>query len=240
MSILTIIQDVCIKVKAVPPASGVCSPVAPDEIREMISVAHTLGQLDLRREKFWNSLMVEGTITLVEGQSEYSLPSDFDGYIVPGTEFNRTDYNQVLKLMPHDWHYLRYSRGQTLQLSQLYRFRKATGGNDLRIVIEPVPTAQDAGTVLGFEYLSKNWVIAADGTRKFSLTEDTDSVVWSAAMFALGIASGWMELNKIDPYPFKGQFETSKASEYIAQNGMTNISWGYSSRGDKLNYPGNV
>jgi hypothetical protein len=125
-----------------------------------------------------------GTVSLVFGQVNYALPSDWSKQI-PQTEWDRSNRWPLLgPNSPQDW--------QSFKSGIVYagpRLRFRIQGNT--IAINPPPSAN---LNLAFEYISKSWVLAADGvTYKNSFTADTDTFVFDDSLMTIGLKLRWLQ-----------------------------------------------
>jgi hypothetical protein len=125
-----------------------------------------------------------GTVSLVFGQVNYPLPSDWSKQI-PQTEWDRSNRWPLLgPNSPQDW--------QSFKSGIVYagpRLRFRIQGNT--IAINPPPSAN---LNLAFEYISKSWVLAADGvTYKNKFTADTDTFVFDDSLMTIGLKLRWLQ-----------------------------------------------
>lgn len=99
-------------------------------------------------EKFpWRELWRIGTITLVEGQSSYALPADFN-YHHMYTYWKQSDTTPLVILNPIELAYLNAESVDVTPTSQFY----IQGMADSKLFIRPTPTAAEAGTTVTFHY----------------------------------------------------------------------------------------
>jgi hypothetical protein len=100
-----------------------------------------------------------GTGTFQFGQSDYTLPSDFQRPI-DGTLWDRSRYWQMRgPQSPQQWQLYKSSVIGQASVQRRFRFRQEAGA--LRISIDPVPT--DNGFALVLEYVSNAWCQSAGG-----------------------------------------------------------------------------
>jgi hypothetical protein len=125
-----------------------------------------------------------GTVSLVFGQVNYPLPSDWSKQI-PQTEWDRSNRWPLLgPNSPQDW--------QSFKSGIVYagpRLRFRIQGDTL--AINPPPSAN---LNLAFEYISKSWVLATDGvTYKNKFTADTDTFVFDDSLMTIGLKLRWLQ-----------------------------------------------
>ncbi len=128
-------------------------------------------------------------LTLVMGQVQYALPSDWLKQI-PQTEWDRSNRWPLLgPQSPQDW--------QSFKSGIVYagpRLRFRIQGNTLSI--NPPPAAN---LNLAFEYISNAWVLATDGvTYKTKFTADTDTFVFDDSLMLSGLKLRWLQTKGFD------------------------------------------
>lgn len=126
----------------------------------------------------------DGTFTLTFGQVNYPLPSDWSKQI-PQTEWDRSNRWPLLgPNSPQDW--------QSFKSGIVYagpRLRFRIQGSTL--AINPPPSTN---LNLAFEYISKSWVLAADGvTYKSKFTADTDTFIFDDSLMTIGLKLRWLQ-----------------------------------------------
>jgi len=117
----------------------------------------------------WQTLLQQFDLTTAAGDTgKYPLPDDFS-HMVDQTGWDRTnDLPLGGPLNSQEWAYL---DGRDFGSSTIYAsFRLAD--NSLQLYPTPVPE----GINIRFEYVSRNWVQAADGTTK-DLAEAPDDII---------------------------------------------------------------
>jgi hypothetical protein len=141
--------------------------------------------MDLAKRGPWERLTVEAPITTlaVENQGAIStLASNGFNYIKNETIWDRSSRLPIVgPLGGKEWQ-MRKAAVNTGPRFQ-YRIR---GGN---LLVNPIPTA---GLSWYFEYLSKNWILGADGTsyrQYFQL--DTDEVLVPEELVLMGVRWRW-------------------------------------------------
>lgn len=179
-----------------------------------------------------------GTTSLVFGQVNYPLPSDWSKQI-PQTEWDRSNRWPLMgPNSPQDW--------QSFKSGIVYsgpRLRFRIQGNTL--ALNPPPSAN---LTLAFEYISNSWVLAADGvTYKNKFTVDTDTFIFDSSLLTIGLKLRWLQAKGFE-YDFaqrefdgllnmcKGQDKSAprlslspiNQSVLITNNNIPDGSWGVS------------
>lgn len=150
MALLDLIQDAAAEL-GLPIVSSVIS-TTDATVRSLLAHANAEGQ-DLRSEYEWAQLSSTKLITLVAGQSTYPLPDDFDSQIFD-THWDRSNRWQLIGPMsPDEWQF--YQSGIVGTTPR--RLFRIMGRADNQFTIYPTPSADEAGQILAFEYLSKTW-----------------------------------------------------------------------------------
>jgi len=240
MTIYTILKDAAIETKATLPDVGVTSSTASEETLEMIRIAKRLGGFTIRRKFEWPCLRTLGSITLVDGQGDYTMPSDYDG-LLPSTAYDNTNKLFLYGPITSDqWIELKYSPLNNTVYPR--KFRLGGWASGPTISIHPVPTSADAGQIVYFEYMSKNWIKSSGGTAKSEFTADDDTICWNEEMFTMGIAAEYLALQGLNADRQLSIFNSMLQTEFAIQKGASNIVWGaeYATDPRYLNYPRNV
>ncbi len=189
MSLLTIIQAVA-KRTAIPSPATVLGNT-DTQIVQLQALLEEEGA-DLARRGAWQGITFEATHTTVATESQgaiTSIATNGFNYIKNQTIWDRTDRLPVLgPIDSQDW--------QALKAVQMtgprYQFRIRGG----LLLVNPVPTA---GHSWAFEYVSQNWILAADGvTYKQLFTLDTDTVLLPESLLILGLRWRWMREKGLD------------------------------------------
>lgn len=156
--------------------------------------------LDLAKS-FTSALKTNGTITLVAAQQSYALASDFR-FLIPSTIWDQTNQRYALgPLTPEEWA-ANKNWGYVFGLNWRYEIR---GGN---LVFEQTVAAGDAGTVISYEYISKNWCESSLSVGQVRFAADTDTQKFDDDLFIQGIA--W-RLKKAKGFPWQEDFAFYKA-----------------------------
>jgi len=153
------------------------------------------------------------TGTFVFGQTKYSLPSDYDRQ-VNRTHFDKSKRWEMLgPESAQQWEWLKSS-----YISTGPRIRYRILGDKFQIW--PIVST---GDLLGFEYVSKNWVTGTGittGPDKASFTADTDTCIFNDRVMVLGLKKKYWEIKGFDTTAITRDYERylsiAKASDHGA------------------------
>lgn len=181
MSLLTIVQDVMDRTRLFDTPSSVIGNTNTN-VKAALVLLEELG-FDLMKQRDWNVLQREQTLTLVASQEAYDLTDsavitnqDFDRFL-EDTDWDRTNYRKMQQVNPSDWQILKSSTGTSVEIDRFIRRR----GNDL--IIFPTPSSAD--TVV-FEYISDKW-ITSSGTDYTTFQADTDTTYFPEHLLKAGL-----------------------------------------------------
>ena len=189
MSLLTVIQYVCGRTNIPVPTSVMGN--ADDQVLQLIRLLEEEGN-DLASRYGWSGLTNEMlfTTTAAEDQGALTtLAANGFRYIKNGTFWDRNDMLPVRgPLSDSEWQD-RKARAITGP-RYYYRIR----GNHL--LISPTPAA---GHTFAAEYISKNWILGADGTTyKQYFTLDTDTILIPEELCLAGLRWRWKKEKGFD------------------------------------------
>jgi hypothetical protein len=151
-------------------------------IKQLIIMLKSAGR-ELVKERNWNYLRRECTITTVQGVSNYALPADFLNMIDQTGWVRSTRLPMMGPVSPQEWQYLK-ARLVGVTLTILFRPLNRT------IQIFPDGTNAPGGLVLAFEYQSAFWVggdptvtggVSTDAVLTFATGDEptsATSIVW--------------------------------------------------------------
>ena len=146
---------------------------------------------DLSSRGAWEGLTLEALHTTIAAESQGTIESIAPGYryIKNQTIWDRTDTLPVIGPMDaQEWQALKGVNNTGPRY--MYRIR---GGE---LISNPAPAA---GHTWAFEYVTKYWVIAADGiTRKQYFTQDTDNVSLPDELVLMGLRWRWLREKGLD------------------------------------------
>ena len=163
------------------------------------------------------TLNYEVTSTQVDAQVifqkvKYGLPADYYSTV------NRTHWDKSKRWemlgpeSPQQWEWLLsgyISTGPRIRWRLLGKYFQIWPG-------------MNAGELLGFEYRSKGWAEAADGTPKNSFTDDDDTCVYPDRLMVLGTKLKYFEAKGFDTTAlyrdYLLEFETAVAQDVAAAN----------------------
>lgn len=131
-----------------------------------------------------------GTVTLTFGQTKYSFPSDFDR-LVDRTDWDKSKHWEMLgPETAQQWQWL---KSGYIATGPRIRFRPL----GLYFQIWPLVSTND---YLGFEYVSKYWVLATGGSAvsKQYFTADTDTCIFPDALMHSMIRLKYFEIKGFD------------------------------------------
>lgn len=132
-----------------------------------------------------------GAGTFQFGQSDYTLPSDFQR-VIDSTLWDRSRYWQLRgPQSPQQWQLYKSSVIGSASVQRRFRFRQEAGAQ--RISIDPVPT--DNGSPLVLEYVSNGWCQSEAGAAQTTWQADTDTLLLDETLFKLGMT--WRMLRRL-------------------------------------------
>lgn len=142
------------------------------------------------------------------GQANYPMPSDYQR-TVNKTQYNKTNRWSVIgPKTAQEWQWLKASYVTTGP-----RMRYRIMGD--QFVIWPASYADNI--VLGFEYQSNGWVIAANGTPKTKATVDTDTFLFPDRLLVLGTKLKYFEIKGFDTTTLFSDYQR-ELSKFKAQD----------------------
>jgi hypothetical protein len=180
-TILQLLQDAAVELKLVAPATIIGN--SSEDARSLLAYLIESGKAT--RDRYdWPVLTREYGLSLVDGQSSYALPADYNKFVT-ATHWDRSNHWELIgPVSPQWWNYRQYGIAQ-LAPRREYRVRGASGS---QLLIHPTPGTTDAGDVLGFEYVSRNWL----RPRQWQQGQITDAseYVWNEGNLYQAIAGG--------------------------------------------------
>ena len=145
--------------------------------------------------------------TYTFGQVNYAMPSDYQR-MVNKTQYNKSNRWSVIG--PKDAQEWQWLKASYVTTGPRMRFRIA--GN--KFVVWPMPTAQ---VILGFEYQSGSWVVAADGSYKTKFSADTDTSIFPDRLLVLGTKLKYFQIKGFDTASLQADF-AREVSKFKAQD----------------------
>ena len=173
MSLLTMLQEVSVKIGIDMPASVIGN--SSQEVLELLAFANEEGR-ELTRRGNWQILTKEHTFNSLAAEQQASQPSDFDHFI------DETFWNRSRRLpfygpvTAQEWQSIKATTSSAI--TNTFRFR---GGY---ILLSPIPAA---GEAMAYEYVSKNWCMKADLTQQSAWSSDADTGILDEKIMGLGV-----------------------------------------------------
>ena len=165
------------------------------QVRQLLAFANREGAVtstfSFGAKMGWQAMVKTATITLVDGQADYNLPTDV---VTPVTmTFWDVNYRWQLlgPLSPQEWDVLVYGISPA---GPRRRFRIKNN----QMSINPTPGSADAGNTLVFEYYSNAWCQSAAGVGQTKFAADTDTYVLDDDSLVLGIKWRFLRAKGLD------------------------------------------
>lgn len=182
MTMLSVVQDFCGRT-GVPVPTTVYGTTDP-QAQQAMKLLEEEGD-DLAKRNGWQGITFEAshTTTAAEDQGAITtIASNGFGYIKNDTLWDRTTRIPVCgPLNARNWQWRK-----SLAVSGSYYNFRIRGG---KLLINPVPPASESWF---FEYVSKNWILGADGTTyKKRFTLDTDTILLPEDLILQGLRWRW-------------------------------------------------
>ena len=189
MTLLEIVQQFCLRSGIPKPATVTGS--TDTQVLQIQALLEEEGN-DLATRGDWEALTIEANHTTLAAESQGAIGTIATNgfrYIKNQTIWDRTDRLPVIgPINSRQWQGLK----SVVLTGPRYQFR-IRGGN---LLVNPVPVA---GHDWAFEYISKNWIISADGiTYKNLFTLDTDEFLLPDTLLLMGLRWRWMREKGLD------------------------------------------
>jgi hypothetical protein len=150
------------------------------------------------------------------GQSDYTLPSDFER-VVDNTIWDRSRFWSMRgPLSPQQWQLYKSSVIGRASIQRRFRFREI-GGNQV-FSIDPVPT--DNGSALVFEYVSNAWCKSSGGAKQTIWQADTDVGILDEYVIQLGMRWRMMRRLGFSYQEELGEYEREAGKEMAKDGGQ--------------------
>jgi hypothetical protein len=189
VTVLSVITSFCERTLLTVPTSvmGTTDP----QIKQIRALLEEEG-IDLAARGSWQGMTFEASHTTVatEDQGAIStIATNGFNYIKNKTIWDRTDRLPVLGPMDAaEWQAMK----AVVTTGPRYRFRIRGG----KLLVNPTPAA---GHSWNFEYVSKNWILGADGTTyKQYFTLDTDTILLPETLVLMGLRWRWKKEKGFD------------------------------------------
>jgi hypothetical protein len=177
LSLLTIIRNAAGRL-GIPVPSAVVSST-DTQVMQLYSLANKEG-VELSARADWQILTKEKTFLTTAAETQVGgLASDYGHYLIDSM-FNRSAIRKIVgPLTPAEWQAEKAFPVYTA-VNPAFRIR----GNALLFT----PSDVTAGQTVAYEYVSLNWVLAADGTTyKSSFTADDDTALLDEPLMTDGV-----------------------------------------------------
>jgi hypothetical protein len=145
--------------------------------------------------------------TYTFAQVNYAMPSDYQR-MVNKTQYNKSNRWSVIG--PKDAQEWQWLKASYVTTGPRMRFRIA--GN--KFSVWPMPTSN---VILGFEYQSGSWVVAADGSYKTKFSADTDTSIFPDRLLVLGTKLKYFQIKGFDTTSLQADF-AREVSKFKAQD----------------------
>jgi hypothetical protein len=183
MALVDIIQYVAGRTN-IPKPSAVMANIADTQILQLVNLLEEEGN-DLAKRGPWQAITFEATLTTTAAEDQGAMTTiAANGFraIKNETFWDRSSHLQVLGPLTDDqWQGIK----GTVSNGPRYYYRIRGG----KLLINPVPAAS---LTFAFEYLSKNWILGADGTTyKQYFTLDTDTILLPEDLVLMGLRWRW-------------------------------------------------
>ena len=182
MTLLQTVQHFCERTNLPSPATVYGS--SDTQVVQIKALLEEIG-IDMASRVAWEGITFEATHTSLAAEDQgamTTIASNGFKYVKNQTIWDRTDKLPILgPLSPQEWQALK----ALVTTGPRYRFRVRGG----KLLVNPTPTA---GHTWAFEYVSKNWVLAADLTtyRQF-FGADTDTILLPDTELLQGLRWVW-------------------------------------------------
>lgn len=219
MSLLTIVQAFCERTQLPSPTTVMGN--ADAQVIQVRALLEEEGDA-LSRRGDWEGLTFEASHTTLAAEDQGAIATlCTNGYrsIKNETMWDRTDKLPVPQLHSTLWQ--RYKA--TVSTSPRYRYRIRGG----KLLMTPTPTA---GNSLYFEYVTRNWILGADGvTYKSAFTLDTDTMLLPEELFKMGLRWRWKKEHGFEYAEDFRDYETMVADALGRDGGkpVINLDGGY-------------
>lgn len=198
MTLLTTIQTASALAAQPIPSSVVNN--TDTRVQQMYYLANQEGLL-LSREFQWQQIVEQYLFSSTAADIQIgAFPADFQRFI-NGTWYDRTTIRPMYgPISPQDWQTL---KALPAYASPYLNFRER--GGDMLVL--PTPAE---GDTIAYEYVSKNWVVAADGTKKDKYTRDDDTARLDENLMAYGVVWRFLQATGQDYAEAMSTYEREK------------------------------
>lgn len=190
MTLLTVVQDVCVVVGVERPTSVFSGIDANRTMQEMLAHANEMAQRIAYNTRDWNKLKRTEVIPGDGIRVAFPLPPDYVRMLVTSNVWRSTDTQAPMRFVPDADEWLRRRNNNTYEGRGEWTIM---GGE---ILIQPVMAV---GVSASFVYLKKNCVEFAGGGFGDAFLGDEDRYVLNERLLKLGTIVEW-KMNKGSPY----------------------------------------
>lgn len=153
--------------------------------------------------------------TLSFVQTKYAMPADFQR-LIDRTQWDKSKHWEMLgPESPQQWQWLKSG-----YIATGPRIRWRVLGNSFQIW-PGVTTAE----YLGFEYVSKNWVVDANGATKASFTSDTDTCLFDSRLMVTGLKLKYFAAKGFETQLLQDEYDSVLSSVMGAEQGAPMLSF---------------
>ena len=174
---------------------------------QLSALYNTTGEMLVKR-RVWRQLFRETTITAVDGQGAYALPSDFARPITQ-TEWDTVNHWPLIgNETSQQWQWL---KSGILSTGPRERFRLV--GDSLEVWPIPGTNVDGSGIPLpitfSYYYVSKWWALSAAGQAKPKCTADDDTTIFDDRLIISGTKLRFYQAKQFDTSAFAAEFQTN-------------------------------
>lgn len=199
MTMLSTVQKFCQRTNL--PVPTTVFGTTDTQIQQILSLLEEVGN-DMASRNAWEGLTFEAALTTVATESQgaiSTIASNGFRYLKNGTIWDRTRRLPVCgPLDAKEWQALK----ALFVNGPYYRYRIRGG----LLLVNPTPPA---GSSWYFEYVSKYWILGADGTTyKEFFTLDTDTILIPESVLLMGLRAWWKKEKGFDYAEDMRMYET--------------------------------
>ncbi len=179
------------------------------QVAQLLSLANKEG-VELSARADWQVLTKELTFLTTGAETQIGGLADDYGHYLIDSMFNRSAIRKIAgPLTPAEWQAEKALPVYTA-VDPAFRIR----GNQLIFT----PSNVTAGQTIAYEYISLNWVLAADATYKASFTADTDTTLLNEPVMVDGVVWRFKSAKGFDCSEEFSEYE-EKVARLTAQDG---------------------
>lgn len=223
-TLLEVVQDLCGRQNITVPSTvyGTSDP----QVRQILKLLEEEGN-DLSSRGAWEGLTVEATHTTLAAEDQgaiATIAATGFRYIKNETFWDRSTGVPVCGPMSsQEWQ----AAKALVSTGPLYRYRIRRG----KLLVNPTPSA---GQTWAFEYISRYWILGADGTtykRRFTL--DTDVILLPEDLTLQGLRWRWKKEKGLDYAEDFRTYEAQVKDAFGHDGGKPRLSMDGDSRGPR-------